>query len=153
MGAALTYARRYALFTLVGIAGEDDLDAPDLALPTVDPNFSNGPPARKSVRRIRCHLSCENAGNTCALWPGSPASSAAASHATHTTCASPSRADWGKRSATNSRSALPSTPSRTAPRRKRERMLVEKRPRATRIRARPVDNRTPDQRTRIIWFK
>ena len=32
MGAALTYARRYALFTLVGIAGEDDLDAPDLNL-------------------------------------------------------------------------------------------------------------------------
>src|SRR5262249_7039046 len=30
MGTALTYARRYALFTLVGIAGEDDLDAPDL---------------------------------------------------------------------------------------------------------------------------
>src|SRR5262245_2959156 len=33
MGAALTYARRYALFTLVGIAGEDDLDAPDLCAP------------------------------------------------------------------------------------------------------------------------
>src|SRR5262245_35381283 len=32
MGAALTYARRYALFTLVGIAGEDDLDAPDLCV-------------------------------------------------------------------------------------------------------------------------
>src|SRR5438270_5541747 len=31
MGTALTYARRYALFTLVGIAGEDDLDAPDVA--------------------------------------------------------------------------------------------------------------------------
>ena len=31
MGAALTYARRYALFALVGIAGEDDLDAPDIA--------------------------------------------------------------------------------------------------------------------------
>src|SRR3954447_8577141 len=30
MGAALTYARRYALFTLVGIAGDDDLDAPEL---------------------------------------------------------------------------------------------------------------------------
>jgi hypothetical protein len=30
MGAALTYARRYALFTLVGIAGEDDRDAPDI---------------------------------------------------------------------------------------------------------------------------
>src|SRR5436305_8264881 len=32
MGAALTYARRYALFTLVGIAGEDDLDAPDICM-------------------------------------------------------------------------------------------------------------------------
>jgi ERF superfamily len=35
MGAALTYARRYALFALVGIAGEDDLDAPDLITPAV----------------------------------------------------------------------------------------------------------------------
>ena len=35
MGAALTYARRYALFTLVGIAGEDDLAAPDLIAPTM----------------------------------------------------------------------------------------------------------------------
>src|SRR5262249_38955353 len=38
MGAALTYARRYALFTLVGITGEDDLDAPDLVNP--DPQIS-----------------------------------------------------------------------------------------------------------------
>jgi hypothetical protein len=30
MGAALTYARRYCLFTMVGLAGEDDLDAPPL---------------------------------------------------------------------------------------------------------------------------
>jgi hypothetical protein len=30
MGAALTYARRYCLFTMVGLAGEDDLDGPDL---------------------------------------------------------------------------------------------------------------------------
>jgi ERF superfamily len=37
MGAALTYARRYALFTLVGIAGEDDIDAPDLWGPTRRP--------------------------------------------------------------------------------------------------------------------
>lgn len=38
MGAALTYARRYALFALVGIAGEDDLDAPDvIAGPPVPP--------------------------------------------------------------------------------------------------------------------
>jgi ERF superfamily protein len=34
MGAALTYARRYGLFTLVGIAGEDDFDTPDLIAPT-----------------------------------------------------------------------------------------------------------------------
>ena len=34
MGAALTYARRYALFAMVGIAGEDDLDAPDLLAPS-----------------------------------------------------------------------------------------------------------------------
>src|SRR5438132_5322100 len=31
MGAALTYAWRSALFTLVDIAGEDDVDAPDLS--------------------------------------------------------------------------------------------------------------------------
>jgi hypothetical protein len=42
MGAALTYARRYALFALVGIAGEDDLDAPDLS-PAVVPPAQNGP--------------------------------------------------------------------------------------------------------------
>ena len=42
MGAALTYARRYALFTLVGIAGEDDLDAPDLQDRPVSPSAANG---------------------------------------------------------------------------------------------------------------
>jgi len=45
MGAALTYARRYALFTLVGIAGEDDLDAPDIDAvpnPAVEPSRSPG---------------------------------------------------------------------------------------------------------------
>src|SRR6266446_10332568 len=49
MGTALTYARRYALFTLVGIAGEDDLDAPDLISPSQPisgrerrPNGGNG---------------------------------------------------------------------------------------------------------------
>jgi hypothetical protein len=41
MGAALNYARRYALFTLAGIAGEDDLDAPDLSISIGDPNTSN----------------------------------------------------------------------------------------------------------------
>src|SRR5437660_12150329 len=45
MGAALTYARRYALFTLVGIAGEDDLDAPDLCdgPPSLLPSASDRP--------------------------------------------------------------------------------------------------------------
>jgi ERF superfamily len=43
MGAALTYARRYALFTLVGIAGEDDVDAPDLLPPEQQaPSLMNG---------------------------------------------------------------------------------------------------------------
>jgi hypothetical protein len=43
MGAALTYARRYALFTLVGIAGEDDLDAPDLCDGPLSPSAVDGP--------------------------------------------------------------------------------------------------------------
>jgi ERF superfamily len=43
MGAALTYARRYALFALVGIAGEDDLDAPDLNV-TEPPERAPGKP-------------------------------------------------------------------------------------------------------------
>src|SRR6266581_1236166 len=42
MGAALTYARRYALFTLVGITGEDDLDAPDLMGARGPASASNG---------------------------------------------------------------------------------------------------------------
>ncbi|WP_045007863.1 ERF family protein [Bradyrhizobium sp. LTSP857] len=46
MGAALTYARRYALFALVGIAGEDDMDAPDvIAGPPASPE---PPPASVS---------------------------------------------------------------------------------------------------------
>ncbi|WP_249133114.1 ERF family protein [Bradyrhizobium sp. AUGA SZCCT0182] len=37
MGSALTYARRYGLFTLVGIAGDDDLDAPDAGPQPAEP--------------------------------------------------------------------------------------------------------------------
>ena len=51
MGAALTYARRYALFTLVGIAGEDDLDAPDLVTPTSQAVEPTGQPSRGNGRR------------------------------------------------------------------------------------------------------
>ena len=49
MGAALTYARRYALFTLVGIAGEDDLDAPDLVAPTPQTKSPGPERARRSM--------------------------------------------------------------------------------------------------------
>jgi ERF superfamily len=55
MGAALTYARRYALFTLVGIAGEDDLDAPDLS--TCTPMIGRGPDPRQE------QLSSRHPGN------------------------------------------------------------------------------------------
>ena len=51
MGAALTYARRYSLFTLVGIAGEDDLDAPDLATPTAQTSDPEKPMGSEN-----CHL-------------------------------------------------------------------------------------------------
>src|SRR4029077_6952361 len=51
MGSALTYARRYALFTLVGIAGEDDLDAPDLNAPTA-PASGTEKPASKKLGRL-----------------------------------------------------------------------------------------------------
>ena len=48
MGAALTYARRYSLFSLVGIAGEDDLDAPDL---NVRPGPAGGANGREGLAR------------------------------------------------------------------------------------------------------
>jgi hypothetical protein len=51
MGAALTYARRYALFTLVGIAGEDDLDAPDLTTPTA-PTSKLDKPAENKIGNL-----------------------------------------------------------------------------------------------------
>jgi hypothetical protein len=39
----------HALFTLVGIAGEDDLDTPDLAAPPrVGPGPQNSPPEKKN---------------------------------------------------------------------------------------------------------
>ena len=50
MGAALTYARRYALFTLVGIAGEDDLDAPDLNAPMPGGSGAEKPAATRLGR-------------------------------------------------------------------------------------------------------
>lgn len=55
MGAALTYARRYSLFTLVGIAGEDDLDAPDLAAPTTQTAKPDAPTKTDSSRLNGSH--------------------------------------------------------------------------------------------------
>jgi hypothetical protein len=54
MGAALTYARRYALFTLVGIAGEDDLDAPDLTTPKA-PTSKVDKPAENGDRGAKAY--------------------------------------------------------------------------------------------------
>ena len=51
MGSALTYARRYSLFALVGIAGEDDLDAPDL--PTSVPSQGVSAPSTVHDERRR----------------------------------------------------------------------------------------------------
>jgi hypothetical protein len=59
MGAALTYARRYALFTLVGIAGEDDLDAPDLPVSNTD----TGSPGTKPPGKMNGHAG-DAAGKT-----------------------------------------------------------------------------------------
>lgn len=61
MGAALTYARRYALFTLVGIAGEDDLDNPDFQSPEVrasiapSANYQGPGSNHASARSISTH--------------------------------------------------------------------------------------------------
>src|SRR5437762_4568582 len=52
MGAALTYARRYALFTLVGIAGEDDIDAP-ISVPTPHLQRSNHGQAGNRICKLR----------------------------------------------------------------------------------------------------
>jgi hypothetical protein len=57
MGAALTYARRYALFTLVGIAGEDDLDAPDLPATGLSPEAQTSPPKPEQGARLIGHPS------------------------------------------------------------------------------------------------
>jgi hypothetical protein len=65
MGAALTYARRYGLFTLVGIAGEDDLDAPDLdgrPRPADATNGASGPAPSQQA----------NAASSASVTPGTP---------------------------------------------------------------------------------
>src|SRR5580704_18930019 len=66
MGAALTYARRYALFTLVGIAGEDDLDAPDLATPQQQSPEPERPKGNGSLNGGQLHARSPAAGRSAA---------------------------------------------------------------------------------------
>src|SRR6516164_9736469 len=64
MGAALTYARRYALFTLVGIAGEDDLDAPDLPHPSSETEKTgNGKTTGNGRQQTRSGRRADRAGS------------------------------------------------------------------------------------------
>jgi len=74
MGAALTYARRYALFTLVGIAGEDDLDAPDICMPvpvtgapTTGPSSDNLQLPRQTRGNGKIRDAAKTAGRTVLL--------------------------------------------------------------------------------------
>jgi len=68
LGAALTYARRYALFTLVGIAGEDDIDAPDLSVAGIsleaekDPRSTQQSPAEQVTRQTASRRPLQRAG-------------------------------------------------------------------------------------------
>ena len=66
MGAALTYARRYALFTLVGIAGEDDVDAPDLATPQQQSPEPERPKGNGSLNGGQFHAPYPAAGRSTA---------------------------------------------------------------------------------------
>ena len=74
MGALLTYARRYCLFTMVGLAGEDDLDAPDLLTANArevagngsDPETSLGGNSGINLERS----SGDRRGRRCGQWRG-----------------------------------------------------------------------------------
>jgi hypothetical protein len=87
MATALTYARRYALFALVGIAGEDDLDAPDIANePVSSPGAAAAPASARKSRngtlhqphllvpspRLHCAIRCSPRSQALAItmvWP------------------------------------------------------------------------------------
>ena len=80
MGAALTYARRYALFTLVGIAGEDDLDAPDLPHPSSETEKTgNGKTTGNGRQQTRSGRRADRAGSKLGFSSQSPELSAALS--------------------------------------------------------------------------
>jgi hypothetical protein len=64
MGAALTYARRHSLFALVGIAGEDDLDAPELP---VTRNTQGQDRAREGVASAKINGSRASVGSSSSI--------------------------------------------------------------------------------------
>jgi ERF superfamily len=72
MGAALTYARRYALFTLVGIAGEDDLDAPDLCEAAPSPATSAASQLKQLPDQSRVPSSTPGNGRGRGMTTGEP---------------------------------------------------------------------------------
>src|SRR5262249_12241702 len=77
MGAALPYARRYGLFTLVGIAGEDDLDAPDLTDPNSETRKTgNSKTAGNGRRQNRSGRRADRAGSKFGFASQSPELSA-----------------------------------------------------------------------------
>jgi hypothetical protein len=81
MGTALTYARRYALFTLVGIAGEDDVDAPDLGSVASAANGGHSPKHPESTSKgsgIRPRPSLQNGKIVSSPMPPLTASESAA---------------------------------------------------------------------------
>src|SRR5262245_7180383 len=70
MGAALTYARRYALFTLVGIAGEDDIDAPGLCDGPLSPSRGDRPTKPKDGQSRMPPQTPDNGGGLSAVIKG-----------------------------------------------------------------------------------
>ncbi len=79
MGAALTYARRYALFTLVGIAGEDDIDAPDLKAPLPPASAAAKPAPNRHGRLNGGQTNLSRGGTKAVSNPAKPILSAEAS--------------------------------------------------------------------------
>src|SRR5213082_1104894 len=81
MGAALTYARRYALFTLVGIAGEDDLDAPDLCSPNSNAEPKGVAEGSRNLARTKLPSHSDGNGMKALIRPSTPVLSSAESRA------------------------------------------------------------------------
>ena len=79
MGAALTYARRYALFTLVGITGEDDIDAPDLKAPLPPASAAAKPAPNRHGRLNGGQTNLGRGGTKAVSNPAKPILSAKAS--------------------------------------------------------------------------